>query len=141
SVSGRAHLGAAPQRLHTTRGATWRGLARHCPCQHHSRLSKRSCLSGSPEKSKSMRDLQSPSHQTLRVARWLLLSLGVGFWLCHLPGFIQDDIRLYYSAIERFHEGSLPYRDRVFPYPPYALAWLLLPALCGNVDGFWIAFM
>ena len=88
-----------------------------------------------------MRDLQSPSQQTLRVARWLLLSLGVGFWLCHLPGFIQDDIRLYYSAIERLHEGSLPYRDRAFPYPPYALAWLLLPGVCGNVDSFWIVFM
>jgi len=87
-----------------------------------------------------MRGLPPPSEKTLRFARWWLLGLSIAFWLWHRPWFVQDDVRLYYTAIEGLWGGSLPYRHQAFAYPPYELAWRLLPGFSGGLEGFCIRY-
>jgi hypothetical protein len=48
----------------------------------------------------------------------------------------NGDVPLYHHCAERLLGGSLPYRDWVFEYPPYALLWFLLPAVMHGYAGF-----
>ncbi len=48
----------------------------------------------------------------------------------------NGDIPLYHHCAERLLGGSLPYRDWVFEYPPYALLWFVLPGVMHGYAGF-----
>lgn len=53
---------------------------------------------------------------------------------------IQGDVNLYQGVVRDLLSGTLPYRDRVFEYPPYVLPILLLPRLFGE-DAYPTVFM
>ena len=53
---------------------------------------------------------------------------------------IQGDVNLYQGVVRDLLSGTLPYRDRVFEYPPYVLPILLLPRLFGE-DAYPTGFM
>ncbi len=66
------------------------------------------------------------------------LVLAVSFAVTLLPGPWGDesvtDLFLYRSYAELFLDGSLPYRDVAFEYPPLAAPLLALPAVLGSGD-------
>jgi len=76
----------------------------------------------------------------------LALALLAGaFAVTLLPGPWGDesvtDLFLYRSYADLFLDGSLPYRDVAFEYPPLAAPLLTLPALVGaGDDGYRLAF-
>lgn len=53
---------------------------------------------------------------------------------------IQGDVNLYQGVVRDLLSGVLPYRDRVFEYPPYVLPILLLPRIFGE-DAYPTVFM
>jgi uncharacterized membrane protein len=77
--------------------------------------------------------------RTLAGVRTLaFLVLAASFTVTLLPGPWGDervtDLFLYRSYAELFLDGSLPYRDVAFEYPPLAAPLLALPALLGSGD-------
>ena len=57
------------------------------------------------------------------------------FALCLLPAFnaeMQGDVRGCQGMADDLLAGQLPYRDRVFEYPPYVIPIFLLPRLFGG---------
>jgi hypothetical protein len=68
-----------------------------------------------------------------------LVALAGSFAVTFLPGPWGDesvtDLFLYRSYADLFLDGSLPYRDVAFEYPPLAAPLLALPAVAGADDG------
>ncbi len=72
------------------------------------------------------------------VRAFPFLVLAASFTVTLLPGPWGDesvtDLFLYRSYADLFLDGSLPYRDVAFEYPPLAAPLLGLPALLGSGD-------
>ena len=52
----------------------------------------------------------------------------------------DGDVPLYHRIASLLFEGSMPYRDYKFEYPPYALAFFVIPGLATSYSGFRIVF-
>ena len=52
----------------------------------------------------------------------------------------DGDVPLYHRIASLLFEGSMPYRDYKFEYPPYALAFFVIPGLATTYSGFRIVF-
>lgn len=72
--------------------------------------------------------------QSIKSIQWtfwiglLLVYLGLIPHLLSVISGSSGDVRLYQEVTRDLFNGTLPYRDRVFEYPPYAVIWFLLPA-------------
>jgi hypothetical protein len=74
---------------------------------------------------------------------WIVVGFLVATVVPLLPSLIAEsgDCRIYRRAAQGLLSGVLPYRDKLFEYPPYALPFFLLPQLLSPSEvGFGVWF-
>jgi hypothetical protein len=82
------------------------------------------------------RENGSVAVSALRPRDIVLMAASVAPLVYTLFDSSNGDVPLYHHCAERLLSGSLPYRDWVFEYPPYALLWFVLPGAMHGYAGF-----
>ena len=65
---------------------------------------------------------------------YLIILCSFAMLLPALDAPSQGDVKLYRNVANDLLEGRLPYRDRVFEYPPYVIPIVLLPRTFSDED-------
>ena len=102
------------------------------------RSGERSAITGLPDEPR-LRWWSSPRVALFAVAAAFLLALGICLHQLSLPGVLHGideyDDGFYLGTVMRLVDGTLPYKDFVYPQPP-GLPLLLAPlGLVGRIIG------